>query len=283
MGARPQMTQMQPTTNNQLPVSLWRELRFVRHLIAFNLASAMEYRAAFISQIAGMFLNNGIYFVFWLLFFQKFGTVRGYNTREVYLLFAIVALGYGIAMICARNTSFMMAELIAQGRLDYYLVLPRNLLLHVIFSRMEVSAIGDFTFGLVAYGFTGLFHPLEILLFLVSSLLAAMVFVGYGIITGSLAFFMGNAQQLSMQASNATLTFALYPNTLFAGISRFLLYTLIPAAFVGAVPVNIVVGRNGQLLALLALVVVLLWTIGTTLFYLGLRRYESGSALNVNL
>jgi ABC-type uncharacterized transport system permease subunit len=177
------------------------ELLFLRDLMMLNLASAMEYRASFISQIAGMFLNNGIYFVFWLIFFDKFGTVRGYQIDDIYLLFAIVALGYGLAYMFAANTGPNLAYLIAQGRLDYYLVLPRRLL----------------------------------------------------------------------------------PHTLFSGGARLLLFTLLPAGFIGPVPVEVVKGRDLTLLAVLLSAAIVSWGVATAVFYLGLRRYESGSALNVNV
>ncbi len=268
---------------DELMKRLLSELKFLRALAAVNLSSAMEYRASFISQIVFMFLNNGIYFIFWLLFFDKFGTVRGYNIGEIYLLFAIVAFSYGIAYMFAGNVGAHMAYTIAQGRLDYYLVFPRNLLLHVVFSRMQVSTIGDVTFGLTAYLFTGRFHPIEILLFFATSIPAALILAAFAVIAGSLAFYIGNAQFVSMQMSNALLTFALYPNSLFSGMARLLLFTLIPAGFVGAIPVDIVKGRDPTLLLILFAVAAVTWGTATAVFYYGLRRYESGSALNVNV
>lgn len=262
---------------------LKHELRFLRALTAVNLASAMEYRASFISQILGMFLNNGIYFVFWLIFFDRFGRVRGYEIGDIYLLFAVITLGYGLGYMFAGNAGTNLAYLIAQGRLDYYLVFPRNLLLHVVFSRMIVSTIGDVTFGLIAYLFTGRFQPIEILLFLVTAVLSGLVFIAFSILTGSLAFYMGNAQYTSQQLTNALVTFGLYPNTLFTGFARFMLYSLIPAAFIGAVPVEIIKGRDGRLLLGLLGAAVVMWVVATAVFYVGLRRYESGSALNVNV
>lgn len=259
------------------------ELSFLRALMAVNLASAMEYRVSFISQIVGMFINNGIYFVFWIIFFNQFGTVRGYNTDEIFLLFAIVTLGYGLGFMFAGNTRQYLAYLIAQGRLDYYLVFPRNLLLHVIFSRMTVSTVGDIAFGLIAYTFTGRFTLVEMGLFLLTAVLAAIIFVGYAVISGSLAFYMGAAQYASQQMTNAMLTFSLYPNALFGGAARLMLYTVVPAAFVGAVPVEIVRGQDGRLLLLLIAAAVVIWLIASAMFYLGLRRYESGSAINVNV
>jgi ABC-2 type transport system permease protein len=259
------------------------ELSFLRALMSLNLASAMEYRAAFISQIIGMIVNDGIYFVFWLVFFDQFGTINGYNNDEIYLLFAVVTLAFGIAHMFAGNVGPNLAYLIAQGRLDYYLVFPRNLLLHVVFSRMMVVAVGDLFFGVIAYLFTGLFHPLEILYFITAAFLAALIFIAYGVIAGSLAFYMGNAQNASQQMWGGMVTFALYPNTLFSGVPRLLLFTLIPAGFVGAIPVQIIQERNPLLLLSMVGAVLVFWGIAAAVFYLGLRRYESGSAINVNV
>ncbi len=85
------------------------EIRFLRALLGVNLASAMEYRASFISQIVGMFVNNGIYFVFWLIFFDRFGTVRGYGMSEIFLLFGLVAFSFGLGHMFAGNVGANLA------------------------------------------------------------------------------------------------------------------------------------------------------------------------------
>lgn len=259
------------------------EFKFLGKLTAVNLSSAMEYRTSFFTQIAFMFINNGIYFIFWLIFFNQFGDVRGYDIGDIYLLFAVVAFSYGIGHLFAGNTGPYLAYVIAQGRLDYYLVLPRNLLLHTIFSRMQVSAVGDISFGIMAFLFAARLQFWDWLFFFATCIPAAMVFVGFAVITGSLAFFMGNAQYASQQITNAIITFALYPNTLFTGVARFLLYTAIPAFFVGAIPVDIVKSHDGTLLLLLFGIAILIWILAIAIFYGGLRRYESGSAINVNV
>lgn len=264
----------------------WRrlltEMRFVGALFQLNLASAMAYRVSFISQIAGMFLNNGIYLVFWIIFFDQFGAIRGYGLDELLLLFAIVATAFGLADMVAGNTRQWLAYLIAQGRLDYYLVLPRPLLPHVAFSRLHISTIGDLTFGLTMLVLAGRWHPVELLLFLLTVIPAAAIWIGFGIITGSLAFYLGNARQISQQAGGVVLTFALYPGTLFTGFTRLILFTLLPAALIGSVPVAIVQGRSLLGLGALWLAAVVIVAIGAGVFYAGLRRYESGSAINVN-
>lgn len=262
--------------------TLGSELGFLFSLVKMNLASAMEYRASFISQVFGMLINNGIYFLFWLLYFDRFQEIRGYGIAEIYLLFAIVAGGYGLAFALCGN-ALRLPTLIAEGRLDYYLALPRPALPHILMTHCQVSTIGDLSFALLAYMFTGRFAPLDILLFLLACLLVAVVMVSFSTLFGSLAFYFGNAQQLANQANNAILTFALYPGGLFQGWIKFVLLTVIPAAFVGAIPVELITSHSSAALIRLALFALAGSLIATWFFYLGLRRYESGSALNVNI
>jgi ABC-2 type transport system permease protein len=118
---------------------------------------------------------------------------------------------------------------------------------------------------------------------LVAVVCVALILVAFAILAGSLAFFLGNTQFASQQINMTLLTFSLYPNSLFSGAARFMLYTIVPAAFVGSVPVQIVQERNGMLLLGLAGVAALMWGLATAVFYTGLRRYESGSAINVNV
>jgi len=95
--------------------------------------------------------------------------------------------------------------------------------------------------------------------------------------------YLAYATQLVTQVTNAILTLALYPRDIFQGVVRFLMLTLLPAAFVGAIPLDIV--RRLDWTALLGLMG---FAVGITLlsrfvFYAGLRRYKSGSAINVNV
>ena len=247
-----------------------------------NFASALEYRAAFISQIVGMFINNAVYFAFWVVFFAQFKVVQGWGLRDMFLLMAIVALGYGLAFTFFGN-ALQLSRLIAQGQLDYYLALPRNVLLSVLASRMVTSALGDMSYGLVTYMFTGLFAPAEIALFLIAAVLAAVIFVMAFTFFHSLTFWLGNATGLAEQAANAMLTFAMYPNDIFQGAIRFMMYTILPAAFVGVIPVRVVSKVDVQALALMALAALVITLVSCSVFYAGLRKYESGSALNVNV
>jgi len=84
-------------------------------------------------------------------------------------------------------------------------------------------------------------------------------------------------------AINAMLTFAIYPISLFDPLSRLLLFTVVPAALMGAVPASLVRSFTWATLGELTLGAAALLGLSIGLFYTGLRRYESGSAIQVEV
>lgn len=75
----------------------------------------------------------------------------------------------------------------------------------------------------------------------------------------------------------------LYPITLFDGTAKLLLFTVIPAAFVGAVPAEFVHRFDTALLAQILAAAAITVGLAVSMFYRGLRRYESGSAIQVRM
>lgn len=84
-----------------------------------------------------------------------------------------------------------------------------------------------------------------------------------------------------MQAINALITFGLYPVEIFPGVVRVLLYTLIPAAFVGSLPVSLLSDFDRGRLAVLVASTAGFVLAARGVFAWGLRRYESGNLVTV--
>ena len=263
-------------------MSFWRWLEFLGPLWRVNLLSAMEYRVSFITLILGMILNNVIYFVFWLLFFDRFEEVRGWTLHDMILLFAVAATSLGLALMLFGNCN-RIAQIVAEGDLDRYLSLPRPVLLHVLASRSSVPSLGDFTFGLIWFVVAGDFSPRHVGTFLLCVLFATFTFTSALVLVNSLAFWLGRSEILAEQFQNALITFSLYPGTLFEGAARVFLFTLVPAGFIGALPVEMLRQFNLATLAWLCLGTGILFGLAILVFHQGLRRYESGSAIQVRI
>lgn len=261
---------------------MMRELKFLLAVWKANLQSVMEYRVSFLTQVIGMMLNNFIYFAIWMIFFDRFREVRGWGINEMYVTYGVIASSFGLVSLFFGN-SFFLSEIINNGRLDYYLSLPRPVLLHAVSSRMISSGMGDFTYGFLSYALSGQFTWDGLLRFILAILLAAAVFAAFLILVNSLAFWVGVVSSFSSLMVNAMITFGIYPITLFDNYAKLILFTLVPAALMGAVPAEFIAKFTWQTLAELLLGAVIFLGLAVAVFRLGLRRYESGSAIQVEV
>lgn len=153
-----------------------KNLRFIWHYFKANLSTAMEYRASFWTQVVGMVLNDALWLCFWRLFFQEFRTIGDWTYTELLLLYAVVTIGFGLAYTIMGNCR-NLSQLISEGHLDFYLALPQNILLHVLVSRMDVSAWGDLFFGILVYAISGVVTWYNTILLTIASILTAAIMV----------------------------------------------------------------------------------------------------------
>jgi ABC-2 type transport system permease protein len=82
---------------------------------------------------------------------------------------------------------------------------------------------------------------------------------------------------------NAMLTFGIYPITLFDNYAKLILFTLIPAALMGAIPAEFILNFSWSTLGQLFLGAVGFLALAIFIFNKGLRRYESGSAIQIEV
>lgn len=259
-----------------------RELKFLIAVWKANLQSVMEYRGAFFLQMLGMMVNNGIYFLIWVIFFDRFKDVRGWQLGDMFVTYGIVASSFGLVSVLFGN-AFNLGDVIIKGRLDYYLSLPRPVLLHALASRSIPSGFGDLTYGFLSYALSGTYTWDGLGRFILSIIAGASVFAAFLILLQSLAFWIGSTSYLAAAALNAVITFAIYPITLFDNTAKLILFTLIPAALIGAVPAEFVRSFSWITLGKLTLGAFAFLFLAVGTFQLGLRRYESGSAIQVEV
>ncbi|MFM8322982.1 MAG: ABC transporter permease [Chloroflexota bacterium] len=259
-----------------------RHLPFLLAVWKANLLSAMEYRVSFLTQMVGMILNDAMYFMIWVVFFDRFKDVRGWGLGDMAVTFGITASAFGLVSLLFGN-AFMLGEIITKGRLDYYLSLPRPVLLHAVASRSVSSGMGDVVYGILSFSLSGTASPGAFARFVLAVCLSAAVFVAFLILVQSLAFWMGSSANLAQLAINAMVTFAIYPITLFDSTARLILFTVIPAALMGAVPASFARQFSWQTLAELLVGAAALLALAVAVFQTGLRRYESGSAMQTEV
>jgi ABC-2 type transport system permease protein len=218
-----------------------------------------------------------MWILFWTMFFDRFPVVRGWTLEDVVTLWAVTAMGYGASAGFFGNARAEGIRVVMSGRLDYYLSLPRSILLHFTGGSIGIAALGDLVFGLGAFVLVVQPDPARLVLFLGLSICAAVIFFSFGVLIVSTAFWAGNTEGLGVQLHNAMINFSTYPMDLFSGVVKAALFTVVPAGFASYLPVTIIREFDLVRLGLVVAFTVAFAAVSTFVFYAGLRRYESGS------
>jgi len=227
-------------------------------------------------QVAIMAVNDGVWIGFWWLFFQRAGTVRGWDFRSVVLLWAVLTTSAGLVLGVLANAR-RIGRMVADGSLDAVLALPVRPLPWLLLRRIDGVFVGDALFGLALFALAGDPTPARAARFALGVLAAVVVLTGFLVAVESLVFFAGGgrAGELGFQA---IVLLSSYPVEVFPAALRLALHTVVPAAFVAAVPARLIDAPDARtglaLLAAAGAFAVLGWAVFTA----GLRRYTSGSA-----
>ncbi|MCK8058523.1 MULTISPECIES: ABC transporter permease [unclassified Fusibacter] len=253
-------------------------LRLMGHYMKFNLAAMMEYRMSFIIQTLGMVLNNSAFIFFWWILFNTVENIGGYGFEDVMRIWALTSTAFGLSNIFFGNTRFI-TQIIMTGELDTYLLQPKDPIINLICSKSNLSSWGDAVYGLILISLVEQFAVPKIALFLLLSMTGALLFTAVMITFHSLSFYAGNMEAFAGLMTEFMVTFSIYPEGIFGGALKWVLYTLVPVAFLVYLPRSIIMNFNLARLLLVLLAVTLWIMVAYVSFYRGLKRYESGNLI----
>lgn len=273
------MKNRRPTKINLFLLRLKVYRQWILEVYRQNIRASVEYRIAFVMQVFGMAINNLGFILVWYIFFQIFGEINGWKFKEMIGLEGMTAAAYGIVLIFGRGMR-NLSEKITGGKLDNFLLQPKRVFINILTSEMSVPAFGDLSQGLICliiYFFINDFRPSLAVLFVVMTLASAMVLLGFMVITQSIAFWIPKSEQLSEMLWNVMLGGALFPGSAMQGGVKFMLMFIVPALFVGSIPIQAVLDLDWTWILGTLLMGVVWLLLSRWFFYRGLKRYESGN------
>ncbi|MEA2498619.1 MAG: viologen exporter family transport system permease protein, partial [Actinomycetota bacterium] len=142
-------------------------------------------RRSFWFQVTIMITNDVAWVLFWILFFNKVGNVRGWDAHRILLLFAIITTVAGISLGLLAN-SRKIGELIADGQIDAALTLPVHPLAYLLARRIDTVMVGDLLFGPILFVLAGTPTIERTLVYVVGSICGAIVLTGFLVALGAL-------------------------------------------------------------------------------------------------
>lgn len=241
--------------------------------VKYALMREMLNKWSFLTNIFFMILNNMCFIVQWVVLYSLKDNVGGYTFKQVLLLWGIAAGTFGVSRFFFRD-AFDLANKINNGKLDSFLVQPKNVLLSAITTGIEPSAIGDMAYAyimLFIYGFT---IP-RFLLYTFFCVLGGIMLTSVAVILGSLSFWFNKSDVVADVGNSLMTNFATYPDGIFKGLAKVLLFTMIPVGFINYIPIQILSEFNLGLLMMVIGVAIILISAAFIIFYNGLKRYSS--------
>jgi len=240
----------------------------------------MSRREAFFVESALMLANNLIFFVMWRIFFLQFPDVAGWNFQDMLTLTAVGMGGYGLSQIWGGGTK-NLSRMILNGDLDPLMTQPKNLLLHVVGSKVLSKGWGHLMAGFILIPLGGIASVYTLPLILLSMVSGGLVFTAVHVMVHSLAFWMGPMEGLAKKYCDALFLFALYPTNIYSGLLQLVMFTLIPAGVITYLPVELVRHFSWALFLALAGSTIAFVAAACWVFYAGLKRYASGHAFGM--
>jgi ABC-2 type transport system permease protein len=251
---------------------------FVLALFARQLSASFALRAAFFTSAGVMLLNDAMFFSTWWIIMRRFGSVSGWRLEDVMCLFGVSASGFGICVIVFGGV-YDLARKVQEGELDTFLTQPKSVLFQALACRTQPSGWGDLAAGIGLFALSGVVSWSRLPWLLLAVLCSAVTFTATGVVMHSLAFWVRRIHTLARSLWDFTVTFSLYPPSLFGGALRVVLFTLLPAGLVSYLPVEML--RSPRPLTVLAALggTTLHAAFALWLFRRGSRHYASGNRI----
>lgn len=243
--------------------------------LRFALQEAASNRLSLGIQMVVMIINDLVWILFWVIFFESVGSLRGWDVDLVLILLAVLTTSGGVVLGLFHNVR-NIGSLVADGGLDAALALPVHPLAHLLVRTIAPVNLGDIVFGLALFGYASRFDPKQTLIFAFCVACSSVLMLSFLLLMGSMTFFVGRNEGGEL-GFHAILLFSAYPVDIFTGVFKVLLYTVVPAGFVTTVPARLI-DEFDPLLGIGLAAVAAGFAVGAiATFQLGLRRYTSGA------
>lgn len=253
-----------------------RRLDFLGAIIGINIKSALALRGSFLLQAGFMLINNAVFFTVWLLLFQRYPEIKGWHLQDLMTLQAVVLAAYSMVMFFFGGVRHIAAG-VMNGDIDIYLTKPRSVLLQLLTSHSNSSAVGDFATFL---GMIFLSHRLTLgtlPIWFVGIFCATVIYLAANVLFQCLAFWLKDADGIVRILFEYLISFATFPQTVYTGFLKVVMFTILPAGFIGLLPVELLKDFQWIDFVLLLLATVTFSIAAIFTFKRGLRRYESGN------
>ena len=245
-----------------------------------------QYRIDAVLRSLAVFLreSTGIIVIYFTLL--QFDTLSGWNMSEMFFLFSLLFLTYGI-MILFFTGLRDFGRMVRSGNFDRFLLRPRGLLFQLIFVDADwFAAVGHGGLGIVLFilsaGKVGVQWNIETIIYYVLAVAGGVLIQGaIFLILATLNIYLLETSSLKELTYYNFRKFAGYPINIFHKVIQFIMIYIVPFAFVNYFPAQYLLRKPGvegypEVFFYLTPVVGIVWYLAAYLFWrISIRWYKS--------
>lgn len=228
------------------------QLSLLPLLVRMHVKSQMEYRGAFwLDRLSQILSYGAVLLTLWLLI-NKFELLGGWDWPQLALLFSFQLLAYAMGASMSFTQLRDLEELVRLGTLDALLTKPVNTWSYLIFSGLNIGYAGHIILAIPVLGWAllaaGIDWSAGTVLFFLGSLASATL------VTGAIITMIGATALIWVRSNHLFAIFfgfwelTRYPLSIFPTGLQALLLVVVPLAYIGPVPVAVLLGKPVPLL-----------------------------------
>lgn len=249
--------------------------------VKYNLMREMVNRVSFFTNVGFMMLNNATFIIQWIILFQIRDDFGGADFKGIMMLWAMAASTYGLSHILF-NRAFGLSYLIMEGKLDAFLVQPKNVLISIISSETNASSIGDLMYGyLVVLIVKPSFHIL--FWYTLYTITGAIISAAVSVLFHSLSFWIVKSDVIADNINGAVIHLSTYPEGIFKGAIKFLIYSIVPVGLISYLPLRLMIQFDLIGFLCVAGFTAVITMLSFLVFYRGLRHYSSSNMMSAHV
>lgn len=243
---------------------------------------AIDKKRLYVMSLA-MCLQNTMFFVLWVIFFNHVGSIRGWDLVDVTRMFGMVASVCGLSLFFFDGLRTIPYK-VSSGAIDFYITKPRHPLPAIMLSSSSPASLGDVfyapTLYLLIQGVLGIpvFTFSIVPLFLLLTVLSTILFMSTMCLLFSLSFWLKGNPRFSGQLFEMLIIFSC--NVLHGqpwGVKA-VVFTLIPAGFISYLPIELLRHFDWVTFSEIVLATIFYAWLAIFIFNKGLRRYVRAKA-----
>tara|TARA_B100001029_G_C15063775_1_gene461307 strand:+ start:8121 stop:8852 length:732 start_codon:yes stop_codon:yes gene_type:complete len=243
----------------------------------------MEFKANFIGSLIVDAVYYGAHYFFFSIIFSYVDVLGAFSAADVKIFLVITFLGDTVYMMIFSGNLFNLNRLIISGDLDFALIRPVNGQFMVSFRYVKSYAIisliilGLLLSKLISENSNDISID-NILLFLFSFLVGQSIWYSIDFMIGCLAFWFKNFT-VGGWLSHEFLKFAERPDSIYTGLLRRTMFTILPMALLSSIPSRMLIyGPGWDFLFGQIFVAIIFVFLSKIVWKKGIKKYESASS-----